>query len=91
MTFAWGKKLFVRDQRVGKKHIILKMEHAVFKMANGNNFFFFTRVFFFFQYSEKDSAVAAETERLQSNCQKLKDQVTGQKKELEATRVSISL
>ncbi|KAK3801018.1 hypothetical protein RRG08_001262 [Elysia crispata] len=35
---------------------------------------------------EKDNAVATETERLQSNCQKLKEQVAGQKKELEATR-----
>ncbi|GFS20993.1 thyroid receptor-interacting protein 11-like [Elysia marginata] len=39
---------------------------------------------------EKDIAVAAETERLQSNCQKLKEQVAGQKKELEATRADLA-
>lgn len=39
---------------------------------------------------EKDNAIAAETERLQSNCQKLKDQVASQMEELEATRADLA-
>ncbi|GFO35555.1 thyroid receptor-interacting protein 11 [Plakobranchus ocellatus] len=39
---------------------------------------------------EKDSAVAAETERLQIVCNKLKEQVASQKKELEDTRADLA-